>query len=248
MSIPISVTILIISALFGGLLIYLVPEKEGKSFRFSLIFAGAYLFSITIIHIIPEVYSNPNGGINIGIFMLLGYFLQQILEFFSSGIEHGHLHHREKGHRHTDVALVSVLFALVVHSFLEGGLLANPSSHHANHSNYTLLTGIVLHKVPAAFALMSLVTCKTKKIGISIIILMVFAMASPIGLLLSDYTISNELISDSTRLILLAVVAGSFLQISTTIVFESSPQHKFDIKRFGVASAGVITAIVSELI
>jgi len=60
MAIPISVTILILAALAGGLLIFLVPEKEGKSFKLSLIFAGAYLFSITIIHIIPEVYSNPN--------------------------------------------------------------------------------------------------------------------------------------------------------------------------------------------
>ena len=60
--------ILFVSALAGGLLIYLFPEQKGNGFRLSLIFAGAYLFSITIVHIIPEIYSHPSGGLNVGIF------------------------------------------------------------------------------------------------------------------------------------------------------------------------------------
>ena len=90
----ISAIILFFSAIIGGSLIYLLPEQKGSGFKLSLIFAGAYLFSITIVHIIPEIYSHPSGGLNVGIFMLLGYFIQQILEYFSSGIEHGHLHHK----------------------------------------------------------------------------------------------------------------------------------------------------------
>jgi zinc transporter ZupT len=243
-----TIVILIIAALAGGMIIFLLPERKDPNFGLSLIFAGAYLFSITIIHIIPEIYSHPLGGMNVGIYMLLGYFIQQILEFFSSGIEHGHMHHKSKGHNHTDVALVSVLLALLIHSFLEGGMLGNPTTLHANHKNYTLLAGIVLHKVPAAFALMSLVTCKTKNRAIISSVLLLFALASPMGLLISDHTLQNGLISEKSRLILSSIVAGSFLQISTTIVFESSPQHKFDYRRFGVALLGAITAIVSELI
>jgi zinc transporter ZupT len=244
----ISAIILFLSAVFGGLLIYLIPEQKGNSFRLSLTFAGAYLFSITIVHIIPEIYSHPSEGINVGIYMLLGYFLQQILEYFSSGIEHGHIHHKAQDHTHTGLSVISVLLALSVHSFLEGGMLAHPTNLHANHQNQTLLVGIVLHKIPAAYALMSIITCRTKKMTTVLSTLMFFAIASPLGLMVSGYSYANQLVSESSSLILFSIVCGSFLQISTTIVFESSPQHKFDIKRFGVAAAGAFTAIASELI
>ena len=244
----VSIILLFISALLGGALIYLMPEQKGNGFKLSLIFAGAYLFSITIIHIIPEIFSHPQGGVNAGIFMLLGFFFQQVLEFFSSGIEHGHLHKKDHHHDHTGVALFSVLLALCIHAFLEGGMLAYPSQLHADHNNQNLLIGILLHKIPAAYALMSIITCKINQKHISLLLLFIFALASPLGLLISDYSYSNHLISEEVTIILLSVVSGSFLHISTTIVFESSVQHKFDLRRFGVASAGAITAIVSELI
>jgi len=244
----ISAIILFVSALAGGLLIYLLPEQKGNGFRLSLIFAGAYLFSITIVHIIPEIYSHPSGGLNVGIFMLLGYFIQQILEYFSSGIEHGHLHHKGHNHKHTGTGIFSVLLALCIHAFLEGGILAYPTNLHATHEHKTLLAGIVLHKIPAAYALMSIITCTTWKRGLIFLMLFIFAIASPLGLWLSDYSSSNQLVSERTTLILFSLVCGSFLQISTTIVFESSPQHKFDLKKFGIAVAGAITAIFSELI
>ena len=242
----ISIIILFLSAILGGILIYVIPEQKAGGFRLSLIFAGAYLFSITIIHIVPEIYSHPLGGMNVGIYMLLGYFLQQVLEYFSSGIEHGHLHKKAHDHNHSGIGMFSVMLALCIHSFLEGGMLSHPSNLHANHNNQTLLLGIVLHKIPAAYALMSVITCRIKSMKTAFFILLIFASASPLGLLIS--TFSAHMISDKTSLILFSIVCGSFLQISTTIVFESSPQHKFDIKRFGIAAMGAITAIASELI
>lgn len=243
-----STVILFLSAIIGGLLIYFIPEQKGQSFRLSLTFAGAYLFSITIIHIIPEIYSVPFKGLNLGIYMLVGYFIQQILEYFSSGIEHGHLHQKAGDHAHSNAGVFSVLLALSIHSFLEGGMLAHPSVLHSNHQNQTLLTGIVLHKIPAAYALMSIITCRTRNIKVILLILLIFAAASPAGLIFSSSSYINQFVSQQNSLILFAIVGGSFLQISTTIVFESSPQHKFDIKRFGIAAAGALTAIASELI
>ena len=111
-----------------------------------------------------------------------------------------------------------------------------------------MLAGIVLHKIPAAYALMSIVTCTTRNRVLIFFALLIFAMASPAGLWASDYTSSAQLLSEGTTLILFSLVCGGFLQISTTIVFESSPQHKFDVRRFGVAVAGALAAIASELI
>lgn len=243
-----SISLLFFSAIFGGILFYLIPNQKGDGFPLSLTFAGAYLFSITIIHLIPGIYSRYPNTLSIGIFMLVGFFFQQVLEYFSSGIEHGHYHQKAEFHQHSNIGILSVLLALSVHSFLEGGMLANPSTMNTQNWNYTLLAGILVHKIPAAYALMSLVCCKTRKWSFIIGILLIFSIASPAGLFLSHYSNTNNLISEKTSLILYSIVCGSFLQISTTIAFESSPQHKFDLKKFGVALAGAITAIASELL
>jgi zinc transporter ZupT len=138
--------------------------------------------------------------------------------------------------------------ALSVHAFLEGTLVSNPVNHAIQSQKSTLLMGILLHKIPAAYALMSIVTCQLKSRRKAISLLLLFALASPAGLFLSDVTFRHQLITSQTFVILFALVSGNFLHISTTIVFESSPQHAFGIRRFSVAVIGALTAIVSEFL
>jgi hypothetical protein len=45
-----------------------------------------------------------------------------------------------------------------------------------------------------------------------------------------------------------AVVSGNFLHISTTIVFESSADHKFNAKKMGIAVLAAGIAIATELL
>jgi hypothetical protein len=47
---------------------------------------------------------------------------------------------------------------------------------------------------------------------------------------------------------LYALVSGNFLHISTTIVFESSPSHRFDVRKMSVALAGALVAVIVEYI
>ena len=93
-----NILILIISTILGGLSIRLVPGMA-KNLRLPLIFAGSYLFAITIIHIIPELFSISPDPSRVGLFVLIGFFIQQFLEYFSSGVEHGHVHapHENRG-------------------------------------------------------------------------------------------------------------------------------------------------------
>jgi hypothetical protein len=43
-------------------------------------------------------------------------------------------------------------------------------------------------------------------------------------------------------------VCGNFLHISTTIVFESSPEHRFNAKKMAVAVFGALVAVAVEYI
>lgn len=237
--------LLFFAALLAGLLALALPDLQKKSYKLVLVFAGSYLFAITIIHILPELYAGAQDPVMIGVYVLAGFFLQQILEYFTSGAEHGHIHHHEHDDRHSMSSAVLLLVALLIHSFLEGSLLAHPSDNHAHHESFSLLTGIILHKAPAAFALMSILLCHTKK-STAIVFLIIFALGSPIGMIVGDYYVENQMLSSAAFSVLFAVVSGNFLHISTTIVFESSLDHSFNAKKLGIAISGALIAVLAE--
>src|SRR5436190_2693704 len=98
------ILVLFLTPLLSGLLVYFLPKGKSTSFKLILVFAGSYLFSITVIHILPGLFRQPVASEYIGICVLAGFFLQQFLEYFTSGIEHGHMHaheiHEHRGHLH----------------------------------------------------------------------------------------------------------------------------------------------------
>ena len=232
-----TIFILIACAILGGLSLYLIPGMK-QNLRLPLIFAGSYLFAITIIHIIPELFSISPDPSRVGLYVLIGFFMQQFLEYFSSGVEHGHVH--------TDKAVsvsgrFSIIIALMIHSVLEGTLLTHDSPFHEKDESYSLLLGIVLHKMPAAFALMVTMQGLAKK---AIYLLILFSLASPLGLFLGDYI----LLSKESVLIVFAIVCGSFLHISTTIFVEASPEHHFGLNKILISLMGAVLAILVEFL
>jgi len=117
-------------SVFTGVVLYssLKPKKDIVGLM--LTFSGAYLLSITVLKLFPEIYSQSDASI--GIFVILGLVLQLILDFFSKGAEHGHVHALDT--KHFPFAL---FFSLLLHAFTEG----LPLSHHQHHE---LLWAIVV--------------------------------------------------------------------------------------------------------
>jgi zinc transporter ZupT len=251
--------VLFFTPLLSGLAIYLVPKGNPMSFRLLLVFAGSYLFAITVIHILPELYQQSAGIEFIGLFVLAGFFLQQFLEYFTSGIEHGHLHthNHEHDHHHghahhtsyrkTMSALV-LLTALCIHAFLEGGMLAKPVYMVPVYDLNAILLGIALHRAPAAFALMAVLTTQLHSKAKAIPYLVGFSLAAPVGLLISTQLANEEILSQSGLILLYALVCGNFLHISTTIVFESSPEHRFNARKMAIAVLGALCAVAVQYI
>jgi zinc transporter ZupT len=247
--------VLFFTPLISGLLIYLVPKSKGSNYRLLLVFAGSYLFAITVIHILPELYIQNKEVELIGLFVLAGFFLQQLLEYFTSGIEHGHIHsqeHHDHHHHHPvhqqSISALVLLTALCIHAFLEGCLLAQPSGSGPIYDENAVLLGIALHRAPAAFALMTVLAFQLHSKHRAVPYLVGFSLAAPIGLLLSSYLASNEIISATFLMYTYALVCGNFLHISTTIVFESSPEHRFNARKLAVAIFGALIAVGVEYI
>lgn len=243
--------VLFLTPLISGLLIYLVPKSKGTNFKLLLVFAGSYLFAITVIHILPELYRQHLGVELIGLFVLAGFFLQQLLEYFTSGIEHGHIHTTEQhtyDRTHHSISALVLLFALCIHAFLEGGMLAQPVAFGPKYDMNAILLGIALHRAPAAFALMTVLAFQLHSRNRALPHLIGFSFAAPAGLLLSTYLANHEILSATGLTYLYALVCGNFLHISTTIVFESSPGHRFNARKMAVAVVGALVAVAVEYI
>ncbi len=234
-----NILILFFAAMTGGLATRFLVYKP-KNLQLPLIFAGSFLFGLTVIHLLPEIFEFSIDDFRIGIWILVGFFFQQILDRFTTGVEHGHYH---KGSKINDK--IGLISALIIHSILEGSLLANDSPIHQHHTAYSLLVGILLHKIPAAFVLMTILREGNTSSRTQYFFLFLFSLSSPLGILLSSYFV---LLSTEYFVILYALVSGIFLHISTTIFVEANPEHRFGWRRLLVGAVGATFAIMAEYI
>ena len=209
-------------------------QLNSKTLKLILSFSGAFLLAITFLHLIPEIYSNATA--KTGIFILAGFLLQILIEFFSEGIEHGHIHI----HKHEESTFpITVMLALSIHSFIEGMPLAG----ELNETKRSLATGIILHNVPIAIALMSMLIQSGQKNGMAFLWLFVFALMTPLGASTGNLLEGNMQLITNYSNYLMAVVVGIFLHVSTTILFESSEHHRFNIIKLAAILAGMGLAI-----
>ena len=226
--------LLFASAFIGGLSVFFFKNDNANKLKLVLSFSGAYLFAITVLHLMPDVYSSGNP--QIGLFILGGFLLQILMEQFSEGIEHGHIH---KHHHEHSVFPLGIMISLCLHAFLEGMPLAKGE-------HMELVYGIALHHIPAAFALGSVLLQNNSSKNKIILLMSVFALMSPLGYVLSFFIGKGSIGGNITAYFdnIMGVVIGIFLHISTTILFESSVDHKFNLKKFIAVLLGVSIALI----
>lgn len=221
-----SYILLIFAVILGALLVFMIKPSK-KFVQLLLAFSGAYLLSVTILHLLPEVYIEGNDYKWIGIYILIGIIVQSILESFSKGAEHGHVHL----HIH-DKSFPTLLFvSLCIHAFSEGLPI------HSAGDN--LLWAIVVHKIPIAIVLTTFLLKTNYSKKITVTFLLFFALMSPLGIL-----VGNQIpFFNAYRPEITALIIGVFLHISTIILFESSENHKFNVQKFTAIILGILLTI-----
>ena len=211
------------SVLLGyGIALVLKPNNK-TNLKLLLAFSGSFLLSLTVMHLLPEVYKSKNG--NSGLFIMSGILFQIMLEFFSKGAEHGHVH----GHEHMNHIPWLLFISLCIHAFIEGF----PVSHH-----HDLALGIAIHHLPIAIILTTFfINAGLNKTAI-FIFMITFAIMTPLGTFLSgSLPVLNQYYEEIT-----AVVIGILFHISSTIIFESSEGHKFNIAKVSMIVIGIALA------
>lgn len=204
----------------AGFLIALFLKRYNRATQFLLSFSGALLLSVLVFEFLPHVYEDYEPVV--GLLIMGGVLLQVLLEFMSKGVEHGHVH--------TDESLSTfpyfLFLGLCIHAFMEGFPITN---------NFHLLIGVVLHKVPVAIVISTfLLQSDLSKTKIFMFIA-VFALMTPLGSILNLSFISDP----KVELYIDAIVVGILLHVSTTILFESSKDHRFNMSKIIAILLGV---------
>lgn len=202
----------ILAIVAGYVFVILFKPKKPSNIKLFLAFSGAFLLALTVFELLPEVYQSDLK--NVGIFIMAGILLQIFLEFFSKGAEHGHVHIHK-----IDTTFPWMLFvSLSIHSFLEGIPV-----HNHDH----LLLGIIVHKIPIAIILTVFFIQANYSRKNTLIFLFLFSLMTPAGSFAAEkLAFLKEYYVEAT-----AVVIGIFLHVSTTILFESSEGHKFNLAK-----------------
>ncbi|MGI4872289.1 MAG: ZIP family metal transporter [Janthinobacterium lividum] len=242
-----AILLLAAAVLGAGGLVGIVPAARTERWLKPLLaFSGAYLFTLTITHLLPEALTLlPEAPQRVGYWVLAGFFGQLLLEVLSQGIEHGHVHDHGTAATRGRVPLLLIL-ALVIHSLLEGSILVRSTgTGEVGRHFYAVVVGVALHHMPAAVALATLLRLRLGSLGRVWPWLLVFALASPAGLLFSNYVVLQQLLGSGIYAALLGFVAGNFLHVSTTILFETSPEHRLNWPKLAATLGGLLLALAA---
>ena len=216
----------IYAVILGVIIASLSKNKKSWNTKLLLSFSGAFLLALTLFELLPEVYDHLNSKLT-GLFIMCGILLQIVLELFSKGAEHGHVHI----HKHETAFPWLLFISLCIHSFLEGFPI---------HQHNDMVYGVLVHKIPIA-ALISMFLFQSKFSKIQIIaFLLVFAAMTPLG----TYISNTSNLSVNFAHAINAVVIGIFFHMSTTILFESGEGHKFNLSKFIAIVLGVGIAYI----
>ncbi len=235
--------VLFSAVVLSGTAMFITPFKK-DSVRLLLSFSGAYLLTLSLVHFLPDIYTNI--GSQAGLWVLVGFMIQLVLEMFSGGIEHGHIHvHKKEGAK--SVVPYAVILGLGIHSFLEGMPLAFEAENGGLLSNRPLLTGIILHKVPVALVLVALLLQSGVSKQRAFVWLIIFALIAPLGTIVGHFVDvgSGHVHEGGFSAAVMGVVVGIFLHVSTTILFEAGEGHRFNLVKFMTVIAGVALALIS---
>ena len=242
------IIVLAISVLSIGIITDITKDKLDRFNKNIIPLSIAFVLSLICLHILPELFNHQKN--QIGLFILIGFVIQIILELLSKGIEHGHVHFEG---RLTENKILPIFIGISLHSFIEGLPLTAIHNthehlhiHHHNNENISLVyfLMILVHKLPVAAILMILFNKAIKSNLKKYILFTTFALTAPAGAIFGDYFTANPNFNDYST-IFLAVSTGMLLHITTLLIFENHHSSNEKWKNLILISLGFLAGIIS---
>lgn len=229
------------AVILGYILAIFLKPKISKNIKLFLSFSGAFLLGLVVTHLLPHLFHHHghdhencthDHGLPVGAFILMGILFQIVLEYFSKGAEHGHMHLHAKNEK-TTIPL-TLFISLCLHALFEGFPIAEKSQ---------LAYGIAVHHFPIAMILTILFyQAQVSKWQVAVFMI-AFASMTPLGIYLAEHLSWFQNYSEQ----LTALAVGILLHISSTIIYESNENHKFNLAKLSIIVLGFVLAYVMSM-
>ncbi len=185
------------------------------------------MLAVSLVHILPEALEETPYAIYafIGGFLLI-YLIEEILTPHAHDHAHGD-HAHEDPHEHYDhVALISWI-AIFIHTLFDGlGIRAGFGL--SSEVGYIVLVGVAIHQIPVSLSLAAIFRESKFQKQVQLVFLILFALAAPIGFILSDLILTG--ISPLFTGLATALAGGSLLYVATADLLpmiHSQTQKKY---------------------
>lgn len=232
--------LLFITTFLGGSVPIWSKLWDSKWMHYLLALSGSFLLSITFLHLIPESVYHLDA--RAGLLLLAGFFLQQVIQRLTHGLEHGHVHFNS--HSETGIRVWPVFAGLLIHAFSEGIPLG--MVYADENVLPTLFLAISVHKLPEAMLLIALIHQRLKSRRKAWVFLFFFSLVTPVASLLSFYLGAYFNVVHTLLHYLIPVIAGVFIHIGTTIFFESGTRsHEMTWRKWVAMLLGIALGILS---
>lgn len=171
---------------------------------------------------------------------------------------HDHIHgHADEGaHQEGGKAAVGALtrgfpiaafVSLCVHAFVEAMPLAGGAHHHHHHGHLSielesspLLVGLMIHTFPVAMVLAGLLLATNLSKAKQWMYISIFAVMPVFGMLLADSLLHMEGIDSNFLIMALSgMLIGILVHIATTMLFETSDGHHFNLRKLLIIVTGL---------
>ena len=208
-------------------------EPNKRYFQYLLAFTGTIILSLVVFHLLPEIYQAALSTPLVGYGLLAGFMTQLTLDFFSKGIEHGHVHYQKNVQQFFPW---SIFISLCLHALVEGFPISRLLFGATEDCDYAL--AIIIHNIPIAMILAVLL----RQHRYYFAFLCIFAFMAPLGAV-ADYWVGHLWLEPRYSLFTQSLVAGMLLHISTLILLENDTNHRFDFARFSCILVGFLIGI-----
>lgn len=261
--------LVLMASLAGGWLPMLVRLTHTR-LQMAISFVAGLMLGIALLHFLPDATEQLNSvdravKWTLGGFLLM-FFLQRFFHFHHHDLPegdpedccHGHDEPHTHDHSHTlaeksaaQLSWAGTALGLTLHSLLDGLALAAAvaaGTHgHAGLAGLGVALAVILHKPFDALAVATLMTAGGKSRSSRQLLNVLFALATPLGVVLFQFGASR--FADSNAVFLgcsLAFCAGTFLCISCSDLLPELQFHSHD--RFKLSLALVAGLAVAVLI
>ena len=185
------------------------------------------MLAVSIVHILPEALKQTQLAIYA---FIAGFLVIYLIEEVLTPHSHDHTHEdhaHEDPHEHYDhIALVSWI-AIFIHTLFDGlGIRAGFGL--SSITGYTILFAVAIHQAPVSLSLAAIFRESKFHRNMQILFLIFFALAAPIGFIISDILLSHlNLVFTGMAT---AFAGGSLLYVATADllpVIHSQTQQKY---------------------